>query len=91
MQSSSDSLYKTAMDHSRIDVHHHLFPPPFVTQLVEHEHYLSRGIARHWTPQVSLDEGLHRLADYIRDYDLTGGSQRSDVGSRTSEGGSKRT
>lgn len=44
------------MDHACIDVHHHLFPPPFVAQLVEHEHYLARGVARHWTPQVSLDD-----------------------------------
>ncbi len=40
----------------RIDVHHHLFPPPFVAKLLEHQHYLSRGIAAHWTPQVSLDD-----------------------------------
>jgi len=40
----------------RIDVHHHLFPPPFLAQLVEHQHYLSRGVAAHWTPQVSLDD-----------------------------------
>jgi 6-methylsalicylate decarboxylase len=40
----------------RIDVHHHLFPPPFVTQLVAHEHYLASGVARHWTPQTSLDD-----------------------------------
>jgi 6-methylsalicylate decarboxylase len=40
----------------RIDVHHHLFPPPFVAALVEHEHYLARGVARHWTPQLSLDD-----------------------------------
>ena len=40
----------------RIDVHHHLFPPPFVAQIFEHQHYLSRGIAAHWTPQVSLDD-----------------------------------
>jgi len=39
-----------------IDVHHHLFPPPFVAQLIEHEHYLARGVARTWTPQVSLDD-----------------------------------
>lgn len=38
----------------RIDVHHHLFPPPFVAQLVEHEHYLASGVARHWTPETSL-------------------------------------
>jgi len=44
------------MEHSRIDVHHHLFPPPFVAQLVEHEHYLARGVARHWSPQVSIDD-----------------------------------
>src|SRR5689334_8871101 len=55
MQSSCDSLYKTAMT-TRIDVHHHLFPPPFVARLVEHEHYLARGVARHWTPQASLDD-----------------------------------
>src|SRR5438067_4037109 len=54
MQSSSVSLYKSAMH--RVDVHHHLFPPPFVAQLVEHEHYLARGVARHWTPQASLDD-----------------------------------
>lgn len=41
---------------TRIDVHHHLFPPPFVAHLIEHEHYLARGVARHWTPQVSLDD-----------------------------------
>ena len=40
----------------RIDVHHHLFPPPFVAELVEHEHYLARGVARHWTPQTSLED-----------------------------------
>jgi len=39
-----------------IDVHHHLFPPPFVAQLVEHEHYLARGVARTWSPRVSLDD-----------------------------------
>jgi predicted TIM-barrel fold metal-dependent hydrolase len=44
------------MDHLCIDVHHHLFPPPFVAQLIEHEHYLARGVARHWTPQVSLED-----------------------------------
>ena len=41
---------------NRIDVHHHLFPPPFVAELVAHEHYLSRGVARHWTPRTSLDD-----------------------------------
>lgn len=41
---------------TRIDVHHHLFPPPFVASLVEHEHYLAHGVARHWTPQASLDD-----------------------------------
>jgi predicted TIM-barrel fold metal-dependent hydrolase len=40
----------------RIDVHHHLFPPAFVARLVEQEHYLARGVARHWTPQVSLED-----------------------------------
>ncbi len=40
----------------RIDVHHHLFPPPFVAQLLEHQHYLSRGVAAQWTPQVSIDD-----------------------------------
>jgi predicted TIM-barrel fold metal-dependent hydrolase len=40
----------------RIDVHHHLFPPPFVAQLLEHQHYLSRGVASHWTPQLSIDD-----------------------------------
>ena len=49
-------MYKITMDHSRIDVHHHLFPPPFVAQLIEHEHYLARGVARHWTPQVSIED-----------------------------------
>lgn len=44
------------MSAARIDVHHHLFPPPFVAQLVEHEHYLARGVARHWTPQTSLED-----------------------------------
>lgn len=44
------------MEASCIDVHHHLFPPPFVAQLIEREHYLARGVARHWTPQVSLDD-----------------------------------
>ena len=46
----------TRHDPHRIDVHHHLFPPPFVAKLLEHQHYLSRGIAAHWTPQVSLDD-----------------------------------
>ena len=40
----------------RIDVHHHLFPPPFVAALLENQHYLSRGVAAHWTPRVSLDD-----------------------------------
>lgn len=40
----------------RIDVHHHLFPPPFVARLIEQDHYLARGVARHWTPQVSLED-----------------------------------
>src|SRR5688500_17811594 len=40
----------------RVDVHHHLFPPPFIAQLLEHQHYLSRGVGAHWTPQVSLDD-----------------------------------
>ena len=40
----------------RIDVHHHLFPPPFVAQLIASEHYLSRGIGAKWTPQVSIDD-----------------------------------
>ena len=44
------------MQATRIDVHHHLFPPPFVAGLVEHEHYLARGVARHWTPQVSIED-----------------------------------
>lgn len=44
------------MSRTRIDVHHHLFPPPLVVQLVEHKHYLARGVARHWTPQTSLDD-----------------------------------
>jgi len=44
----------------RIDVHHHLFPPAFVAGLVDGGHYLSRGIARSWTPRTSIenmDEG----------------------------------
>src|SRR4051794_38237557 len=44
------------MNPTCIDVHHHLFPPPFVAHLIEHDHYLARGVARHWTPQVSLDD-----------------------------------
>ena len=40
----------------RIDVHHHLFPPPFLAQLLEHKHYLSRGPAANWTPLVSIDD-----------------------------------
>jgi len=44
------------MNPLRIDVHHHLFPPPFVAALVEHEHYLAHGVARHWTPQTSLED-----------------------------------
>ena len=40
----------------RIDVHHHLFPPAFIAGLVDSNHYLSRGIARSWTPQVSLED-----------------------------------
>jgi len=44
------------MDCSRIDVHHHLFPPPFVAQLIERDHYLAHGVARHSTPQVSIDD-----------------------------------
>jgi predicted TIM-barrel fold metal-dependent hydrolase len=40
----------------RIDVHHHLFPPAFVASLVENEHYLARGIARRWSPEVSLKD-----------------------------------
>jgi predicted TIM-barrel fold metal-dependent hydrolase len=41
---------------ARIDVHHHLFPPPFVAALREHEHYLAHGVARTWTPRTSLDD-----------------------------------
>ncbi|HTP99783.1 MAG TPA: amidohydrolase family protein [Casimicrobiaceae bacterium] len=44
------------MHGDRVDVHHHLFPPPFVAQLVDHEHYLSRGVARHWTPRASIED-----------------------------------
>jgi len=44
------------MDRPRIDVHHHLFPPSFVAQLIEQDHYLARGVARHWTPQVSIED-----------------------------------
>ncbi len=40
----------------RIDVHHHLFPPPFIAKLVEHEHYLARGVARGWTPRMSIED-----------------------------------
>ena len=49
-------MYNAAMAATRIDVHHHLFPPPFVADLVGREHYLARGVARHWTPQTSLDD-----------------------------------
>lgn len=44
------------MHGTRIDVHHHLFPPPFVARLIEQEHYLARGVARNWTPQVSIED-----------------------------------
>lgn len=40
----------------RIDVHHHLFPPAFVARLIGQGHYLARGVARHWTPQTSLED-----------------------------------
>jgi len=40
----------------RIDVHHHLFPPAFVAGLVDSGHYLSRGIAKGWTPRVSIED-----------------------------------
>jgi predicted TIM-barrel fold metal-dependent hydrolase len=40
----------------RIDVHHHLFPPAFVAGLVDSGHYLSRGIAKSWTPRVSIED-----------------------------------
>lgn len=40
----------------RIDVHHHLFPPPLLAGLIKREHYLSRGPARAWTPEVSLED-----------------------------------
>jgi predicted TIM-barrel fold metal-dependent hydrolase len=40
----------------RIDVHHHLFPPAFVASLVDNDHYLARGVARRWTPDVSLKD-----------------------------------
>jgi predicted TIM-barrel fold metal-dependent hydrolase len=40
----------------RIDVHHHLFPPAFVAGLVDSGHYLSRGVAREWTPRVSIED-----------------------------------
>jgi 6-methylsalicylate decarboxylase len=40
----------------RIDVHHHLFPPAFIARLVESDHYLARGVARQWTPQVSIED-----------------------------------
>lgn len=39
---------------NRIDVHHHLFPPAFVANLIDNGHYLSKGIAARWTPEVSL-------------------------------------
>jgi predicted TIM-barrel fold metal-dependent hydrolase len=44
------------MTATRIDVHHHLFAPPFVAALVDRTHYLAKGVARHWTPRVSLDD-----------------------------------
>lgn len=40
----------------RIDVHHHLFPPAYIAKLVEADHYLARGVARQWTPQVSIED-----------------------------------
>src|SRR2546430_17250272 len=40
----------------RIDVHHQLFPPAYIAKLVESDHYLARGVARQWTPQVSLED-----------------------------------
>jgi predicted TIM-barrel fold metal-dependent hydrolase len=40
----------------RIDVHHHLFPPAFIAKLIENDHYLARGVARHWTPQASIED-----------------------------------
>src|SRR5438552_18711851 len=40
----------------RIDVHHHLFPPAYIARLVEADHYLARGVARQWTPQVSIED-----------------------------------
>jgi predicted TIM-barrel fold metal-dependent hydrolase len=40
----------------RIDVHHHLFPPPFIAKLIEHKHYLAGGVARHWTPRLSIED-----------------------------------
>src|SRR5213083_428422 len=40
----------------RIDVHHHLFPPAYIAKLVESDHYLARGVAREWTPQVSIED-----------------------------------
>jgi predicted TIM-barrel fold metal-dependent hydrolase len=40
----------------RIDVHHHLFPPAYIAKLVESDHYLARGVARQWTPQVSIED-----------------------------------
>src|SRR5260221_2316494 len=39
-----------------IDVHHHLFPPAFVAQLAGQAHYLAQGVARRWTPQVSIED-----------------------------------
>ena len=44
------------MHANRVDVHHHLFPPPFVAQLVDSEHYLASGVASRWTPQLSIDD-----------------------------------
>ena len=40
----------------RIDVHHHVFPPAFIAKLIENDHYLARGVARHWTPQASIED-----------------------------------
>ena len=45
-------MLRTRMN--RIDVHHHLFPPAFVASLVENDHYLSRGVARRWSAEISL-------------------------------------
>src|SRR5437868_5616920 len=39
-----------------MDVHHRLFAPAFVASLSDNGHYLAGGIARRWTPELSLED-----------------------------------